>query len=447
MKSRETIKIDFTISSFFTIMPTFNKNKIMKNFQEIKELKTSFQETYNLLESFSDNLKWEKVAIAVSWGSDSIFLSFLLLTFYKENNLNPNNIHFLHCNHKVRKESEMEAEYLKEFFKNYHFQLFERQDTKEEKEEILRERRYQQFNEYCKNNWIKYIFFGHNLTDKIETSLMNTIRWCGLKWFYNMETISTQPLLDKSIEVIRPLLAIPKSKIENFCIKNDIKFFEDKTNFDTSTSLRNKLRHEFIIPLSKLWKGNSFFESRNNIYNAINDSQSQNYLMPLKTCPYWNANNAYKRAIPKDMITTESLANILTTLWIWNKKWEINQLLERLKNDWEWYHTLQGRTLFHSHWQIYFIQSDKKFWEKELHLEKLIKNPWIQIFWKYQLDIQKNLIWTTIRFPKSWDHYKDKLLTKRAINQKIPIFWRNILPLAERDGKIIFVFEPSNLIY
>jgi hypothetical protein len=51
--------------------------------------------------------------------------------------------------------------------------------------------------------------------------------------------------------------------------------------------------------------------------------------MPLKTCPYWNANNAYKRAIPKDMITTESLANILTTLWIWNKKWEINQLLER----------------------------------------------------------------------------------------------------------------------
>ena len=96
----------------------------MKNFQEIKELIASFQETYNLLESFSDNLKWEKVAIAVSWGSDSIFLSFLLLTFYKENNLNQKNIHFLHCNHKVRKESEMEAQYLKEFFKDYHFQLF-----------------------------------------------------------------------------------------------------------------------------------------------------------------------------------------------------------------------------------------------------------------------------------------------------------------------------------
>ena len=34
MKSRETIKIDFTISSFFTIMPTFNREKLCnKNFK------------------------------------------------------------------------------------------------------------------------------------------------------------------------------------------------------------------------------------------------------------------------------------------------------------------------------------------------------------------------------------------------------------------------------
>ena len=419
----------------------------MKNFQEIKEFKTTFHEAYNLLESFSGKLKWEKTAVAVSWGSDSIFLSFLLLSFYKENNLDTKNIHFLHCNHKIRKESEIEAKYLKDFFKNYNFQLFERLDNKGEKEEILRERRYQQFNDYCKKNWVKYIFFWHNLTDKIETSLMNTIRWCGLKGFYNMGTISTHPLLDQQIEVIRPLLAISKEEIENYCSKNDIKFFEDKTNFDTSTSLRNKLRHEFIIPLSKLGKDNSFFQSRNTIYNAINDTQNQNYLLPIKTCPYRNANSAYKRAIPQNMITSESLANTLTNLWISNKKWEINQLLQRLKNEWEWYHNLQDRYIFHSHSQIYFIQSDKKFWEKELHLEKPIKNSWIQIFWKYQIDIPEDLIWATIRFPKPWDHYKNKLLTKRAINQKIPIFWRNILPLAEKNEKIIFVFEPSNLIY
>jgi hypothetical protein len=147
------------------------------------------------------------------------------------------------------------------------------------------------------------------------------------------------------------------------------------------------------------------------------------------------------------MITSESLANTLTNLWISNKKWEINQLLQRLKNEWEWYHNLQERYIFRSHSQIYFIHSNKKFWEKELHLEKIIKNPWIQVFWKYKLDIPENLIWSTIRFPKKWDHYRNKLLTKRGINQKIPIFWRNILPLAEKNEKIIFVFEPNNLIY
>jgi tRNA(Ile)-lysidine synthase TilS/MesJ len=129
-----------------------------------------------------------------------------------------------------------------------------------------------------------------------------------------MGTISTHPLLDQQIEVIRPLLAISKEEIENYCSKNDIKFFEDKTNFDTSTSLRNKLRHEFIIPLSKLGKDNSFFQSRNTVYNAINDTQNQNYLLPIKTCPYRNANSAYKRAIPQNMITSESLANTLTNL-------------------------------------------------------------------------------------------------------------------------------------
>lgn len=418
-----------------------------KTFQELSNFKTEFHETYALLESFYNTLKWEKVAIAVSWWSDSIFLSFLLLSFYKEKNLETANLHFLHCNHKIREESEIEAEYLKNFFKNYNFQLFIRKDITEKTEEALRERRYQRFNEYCKDNWINYLFFWHNLTDKIETSLMNTIRWCWLNWFFNMETISSHPLLNEEIKVIRPLLSLPKSKIENFCITNQIKFFEDKTNFDTSTSLRNKLRLDFISPLSKLWNEDTFFESWNTIYNSIKNDQTQNYLLPLKTCPYRNASNAYKWAIPNNLITTESLALTLSNLWIPIKKWELNELLQRLKNSWEGFHELQNRTLFHSHSETYFIQSTKKFWEKELHLEKLIKTAWIQNFWKYLLDIPENLIWATIRFPKPWDHYKNKLLTKRAINQKIPIFWRNILPLAEKNEKIIFVFEPNNLIY
>ena len=66
-----------------------------------------------------------------------------------------------------------------------------------------------------------------------------------------MKDFSFHPLL-KNIQVIRPLLSYPKDKIEEVCKKFDIPYFEDRTNFDTSMSLRNEIRHNFIIPLSKI---------------------------------------------------------------------------------------------------------------------------------------------------------------------------------------------------
>jgi hypothetical protein len=42
MKSRETIKIDFTIPSFFTIMPTFNRKNYETKISRIKRIKNKF---------------------------------------------------------------------------------------------------------------------------------------------------------------------------------------------------------------------------------------------------------------------------------------------------------------------------------------------------------------------------------------------------------------------
>lgn len=448
MKSRGIKKIGFTISSFFTIMQMFNLNTEMTlDFQELKDLEKKYNNLYEQLNTIFGKTQ-KKIAIAVSWWSDSIFLSFLMLSFRKYKKYDTKNIHFLHCNHKIRKESKTEAAYLKKFFKNYIFKYFERENEDYKTEEELRERRYKKFNDYCKEQNIKYIFFWHNLTDRIETSLMNTIRWCGLNWFTNMKFINTHPLLDHPILVIRPLLSLSKEEIENNCKEYNIKYFEDKTNFDTSTSLRNKIRHEFIIPLSQLSENNSFFKSWETIYKTLDYKENnQNFLIPIQICPYRNAKSAYQREIPNNLINITTFTSTLENLWIALKKGEIKDILSRLKNNWEGFQELKDRVIFIAHSQIYFIQSNKKFWEKELILEKEIKESWVQCFWKYKLDIPEELIWSKLRFPKTWDHYKNKLLTKRALNEKIPVFWRNILPLAEKDKKIIFVFEPKNLIY
>jgi len=57
------------------------------------------------------------------------------------------------------------------------------------------------------------------------------------------------------------------------------------------------------------------------------------------------------------------------------------------------------------------------------------------------------LIGAKLRFSKEGDRFQGKQLKKRMINQKIPIFWRNSLPLAEKEGKIIFVFRPQHLLW
>jgi hypothetical protein len=130
-----------------------------------------------------------------------------------------------------------------------------------------------------------------------------------------------------------------------------------------------------------------------------------------------------------------------------SKKEEISSIIKRLKNSEDWFFESQSRTIFLSHERIYFIKGKQRFREKELNLEKEITYAWTQKFWNYQLDIPQELIWAKIRFPKKWDYYKWKLFTKRALNKKIPIFRRNSLPLAEKDEKIIVVFEPQHIIF
>ncbi|OQB41531.1 MAG: hypothetical protein BWY04_00782 [candidate division CPR1 bacterium ADurb.Bin160] len=45
-----------------------------------------------------------------------MFLSFLIYSFFAKNNLDFNNLFFIHCNHKTRKETEQEQKFIEDFF-------------------------------------------------------------------------------------------------------------------------------------------------------------------------------------------------------------------------------------------------------------------------------------------------------------------------------------------
>lgn len=134
-----------------------------------------------------------------------MLLAFLVQTFREKQGRNQNFLFFLHCNHKVRRESDDEQVFLQDFFHQYNFIVFERVGNASANEESLRARRYEQFSRFMREKSIEVLLTGHNLTDRIEGTVLNMLRGCGIKGFVGMKRIEEHILLDGK-QVLRPLL-------------------------------------------------------------------------------------------------------------------------------------------------------------------------------------------------------------------------------------------------
>jgi hypothetical protein len=51
------------------------------------------------------------------------------------------------------------------------------------------------------------------------------------------------------------------------------------------------------------------------------------------------------------------------------------------------------------------------------------------------------LIWWEIRLPQEWDSFAWKKRSRWTLNQKIPMRWRDWIPLAIKDGKVIHMWK------
>ena len=426
------------------------KSKMITSFSALESLSTYLPEVFWELGKLIPSPK--KIALAISWGSDSMFLAFLILTFWQKQGRNQNLLFFLHCNHKVRKASNDEESFLKNFFKNYHFKSFIRTEEWKTNEAALRSRRYEQFHNFMQENSIDTLLTGHNLTDRIESSLLNMLRGCGINGFLAMQITEKHDLLDGKI-ILRPLLSLSKEKIKNLSDILDIPYFNDATNLDNSTSKRNLLRNQFLIPLSQLSLQSkdekAFWNSRKLIYQQIQTQfdTKNNFLQPLKLNPYRWATQGFERTIPQGLAIEKSLDKVLLTLRIQASHGQYQELYKGLQNSSDGNWTLGEWQIFLAHQRKYFIKAKPAFREKTLTLEKKITEIWIQTFWLFHIEVWNELLWATLRFPKYWDQFHSKNLKKRMLNHQIPIFRRNTLPLAEKDGNIILVWKPEMLIF
>ena len=402
-------------------------------------------------------LKWlelenKSIILATSWWADSMLVAILILYFYQKNKLNLSNIHIAHCNHKIRQESEIEAKFMMKFFSGLNIYIYERDKKLAEDENSLRNRRYSQFSSLQKSTKSSYIFLGHHLNDRVESTFLNLMRWAGINGFVNMRRIEKHHLLPEECKVCRPLLETSKCKVLNICDEVWIPFFEDKTNLDDSVSKRNWVRNQILNPISKYWttnwEENKFLESFSNIYSQLENFENKewNNLIKLPSIPLWNANFSYLwnndilKCNENDVFDLFHILNIQISFDI-VKEWT------RWMNKWEnWYKYIWWVYFFIHEKQLFILKANKEFWVRknndDENLELEIKSMDYIKFFEFDLNIPRDeLIWGKVRLPKEWDIFWWKHWKRRALNQKIPMRRRDWIPLAIKDGKVIHMWK------
>ena len=184
----------------------------------------------------------KNIVIGVSSGPDS-----MALLHYLENNTKYNII-CAHINHNIRKQSNKEEEYLKEYckknniiFESYKIEKYHTNNFENE----AREKRYNFYAKILKKYNTKYLFLAHHGDDLIETILMKITRGSNLEGYAGIKEITYR----NNYYIIRPLLPYTKDDIIEYNKNNNIKYYIDNTNKDTKYT-RNRFRHEFL-PLLK----------------------------------------------------------------------------------------------------------------------------------------------------------------------------------------------------
>ncbi|MEM9888895.1 MAG: tRNA lysidine(34) synthetase TilS [Bacteroidota bacterium] len=184
-----------------------------------------------------------KILLSVSGGMDSVLMCYLFSKtgFY---------FGIAHCNYFLREKiSEEENKFTNEISKFFDVPFYDTKfktreialERKQSIQEVARDLRYEWLEKIREENGYDYIATAHHLSDSIETFLFNFGRGGGIRALHG--------ILPKVGKVIRPLLFLTKSEVEEYLTAYRIQWRHDASN-DTDKYNRNKIRHH-VVPVFK----------------------------------------------------------------------------------------------------------------------------------------------------------------------------------------------------
>lgn len=224
---------------------------------DIKNTVLNYILKHNLLQ------KNDSVICAVSGGADSVCMLEILKELKEELHLT---LYVAHVNHQLRaEEADRDELFVKKLAESSGIPFYcSRVDVKSfaltnklSCEEAGRIARYDFFKELKDTLKANKIATAHNKNDNVETVLMRIARGTDIKGLAGIPAYN-----DRS--VVRPILCLSRSDIEEYLKCKGIYFVTDSTNLEDEFS-RNKVRHNLIPAIESQFNGNFINTMASNI--------------------------------------------------------------------------------------------------------------------------------------------------------------------------------------
>ena len=183
--------------------------------------------------TINSNILTEKVAVAVSGGSDSLALVISISRIFP-------NVLAIMVNHNLRPTAAQEiaqtAATLEKFGIKYVIKEWDG-NVKKNLENDARNARYKLLIDTCKAQKIKYLCIGHHANDQVETFFLNLARGSGLDGLCAMPVVK----MAENVAIIRPMLDLAKEVCRSYLRALHVDWCEDESNQDRHYK-RNNIR-------------------------------------------------------------------------------------------------------------------------------------------------------------------------------------------------------------
>ncbi len=225
--------------------------------------------------------------VAVSGGADSMALSFLTKCYSIESN---KKIYFYIVDHKLRKNSTLEANLVKKKLKSFKISskilTIKKKNISKNIQSFARDNRYKLIIKEALTKKIDMILTAHHSDDLVENFFIRLLRGSGLKGLISLGKIKSKVKLNDKVFIFRPLIDISKKDLV-YISKNTFNYnVEDPSNLDDKF-LRVKVRKlisnlekdgltidKFKLSLNNLSKSNHAID----YYVKKNINNNSNYL-------------------------------------------------------------------------------------------------------------------------------------------------------------------------